>query len=80
MAKAPVQSTQPERPRIIDVLVGVTELVVSYKYPDRTPTISDLARTVSIASRLLRFSNLDEKIEIENQVVLALAKKRELIH
>jgi hypothetical protein len=31
------------------------------------------------ASRLLRFSNLDERIETENQAVLALARKRQLV-
>ena len=63
----------------LDVLVDVTELALTYKYPDRTPTISDMARTVSTASRLLRFSNLDDRIETENQVVMALAKKRQLV-
>ena len=69
-----------ERPKALDVLVGVTELALTYRYPERTPTLSDMARTVSTASRLLRFSNLDERIETENLAVLALAKKRELIH
>lgn len=79
MPKAPVQTTQPERPKAIDVLVGLTEIALEYRYADRTPTISDMARTVAVASRLLRFSSLDEKIEVENLAVLALAKKRQLV-
>ena len=79
MAKASTTSTEP-RPKAVDVLVNVVELTLNYKFPDRVPTISEMARTVSVASRLLRFSNIDEKIELENQVVLVLAKKRELIH
>jgi hypothetical protein len=40
---------------------------------------TDMARTASTASRLLRFSNLDERIETENLAVLALARKRQLV-
>jgi hypothetical protein len=77
MAKTPT-TTEP-RPKAVDVLVNVSELALTYKFPDRVATISEMSRTVSTAYRLLRFSNLDEKIETENQVVLTLAKKRQLI-
>ena len=77
MAKAPQTS---ERPKALDTLVSVTEIALAYRYQDRTPTLSDMARVVSTASRLLRFKDLDEKIETENQCVLVIAKKRELIH
>jgi hypothetical protein len=80
MAKAPVSApTGAERPKALDVLVSVTELALTYRYPERTPTLSDMARTVSTASRLLRFSNLDERIETENLAVLALARKRQMV-
>jgi hypothetical protein len=80
MAKASTQSpTQPERPRAIDVLVGVAEIALEYRYSEKAPTISDMARTVSIASRLVRFSNLDEHIQTENLAVLALARKRQVV-
>ena len=69
-----------ERPKALDVLVGVTELALTYRYPERAPTLADMARVVSTASRLLRFSNLDERIETENLAVLALAKKRNLVN
>ncbi|MGO9400784.1 MAG: hypothetical protein ACLP19_23515 [Xanthobacteraceae bacterium] len=74
------KNTPPaERPKPVDVLVGVTEIALAYRYPEKMPTISDMARTVSTASRLLRFSNLDERIETENQAVLALARKKQLV-
>jgi hypothetical protein len=78
--KQSAKATATERPKAIDVLIDVTELALSYRYPERTPTISDMARTVSTASRLLRFSNLDERIETENAAVMALAKKRGLVN
>jgi hypothetical protein len=76
----PKMPTTTERPKALDTLVSVTEIALAYRYQDRTPTLSDMARVVSTASRLLRFSNLDERIETENQAVFALARKRELIH
>jgi hypothetical protein len=79
MAKAPTTTTEP-RPRAIDVLVGIVDIVLAFRFAERTPTLSDMARVVSTASRLLRFSNLDEKrIECENAAVLALARKRQLV-
>jgi hypothetical protein len=46
-----------ERPKALDVLVDVTELALAYRYSDRAATISDMARVVSTASRLLRFAD-----------------------
>jgi hypothetical protein len=77
MAKAPV--TTEQRPKALDVLVGIVDIVLTFRFAERTPTLSDMARIVSTASRLLRFSNFDERIETENQVVLMLAKKRQLV-
>ena len=76
---AKTTTTTTERPKALDVLVNVTELALAYKYADRVPTLSDMARTVSTASRLIRFTDLDERIETENQAVLALARKRQLV-
>jgi hypothetical protein len=76
MAKA---TTTAERPKALDTLVSVTEIALAYRYADRMPTLSDMARVVSTASRLLRFKDLDERIEVENQVVLTLARKRQLV-
>jgi hypothetical protein len=79
MAKAPATELKSETPKAVDVLTNVVELVIPYRYPDRNPSLSDIARLASAASRVLRFSDLDERIETENRAVLALAKKRELI-
>jgi hypothetical protein len=65
MAKAPIAAagaTEP-RPKALDVLVGIVDIVLTFRFAERTPTLSDVARVVSTASRLLRFSNLDERIE-----------------
>jgi hypothetical protein len=78
MAKAPTTTTEP-RPKALDVLVGIVDIVLTFRFAERTPTLSDMARIVSTASRLLRFSNLDERIETENQAVLALARKRQMV-
>jgi hypothetical protein len=51
MAKTPT-TTEP-RAKAVDVLVNVSELAL-----DRVATISEMSKTVSTASRLLRFSNL----------------------
>jgi hypothetical protein len=73
------KSTVTEQPKAVDALVGITEQAIAVRYTDRTPTLSDLVRVVSTASRLLRYDNLDERIEVENAAVLALAKKRQLV-
>jgi hypothetical protein len=75
MAKASVT----ERPKSVDTLIGITEQALAFRFVERTPTLSDVAKVVNTASRLLRFSNLDERIEVENRAVLELAKKRQLV-
>ena len=76
MAKAPAT----EQPKAVDTLVGITEQAIAFRYVDRTPSLSDMVRLVSTASRLLRYANQKERIEVENSTVLALAKKRQLVH
>jgi hypothetical protein len=75
MAKAPAT----ERPKNIDTLIAVLDLVIPCRYPDRDPSLSDIARLTSAASRVLRFSNLDERIETENRATLLIAKKLQLV-
>jgi hypothetical protein len=75
MAKPPVA----ERPKAVDALMDITERAVAFRYPNRSPSLSDVVRVVSTASRLLRYSNLDERIEVENAAVILLAKKRQLV-
>jgi len=75
MAKAPVD----QRPKALDTLVQIVELVIPLRYTDRDPSLSDIARLTSAASRVLRFGNLDERIETENRATLLLAKKLQLV-
>jgi hypothetical protein len=77
MAK-PTSGTE-QRPKSIDTLVNITEQAIAFRYPDRSPTFSDVARLVNTASRLLRFSDLDHRIEVENATVMLLAKKLSLV-
>ena len=63
-----------DQPKALDVLVDITNLAIGHRFVDRAPKLVDLARAVSLASRLLRFSNIDERIETENAAVLSLAK------
>jgi hypothetical protein len=77
MAKTPTPAA--ERPKAVDTVVTITETAIAHRYADRSPTLAEMARVVSTASRLLRFSNLDERIETENAAVLLLAKKRQLV-
>jgi hypothetical protein len=41
MAKAPV-TTEP-RPKALDVLVGIVDIVLAFRFAERTPTLSDMA-------------------------------------
>jgi hypothetical protein len=77
MAK-PTSGTE-QRPKSIDTLVNITEQALAFRYPDRSPTLSDVARLVNTASRLLRFSDVDHRIEVENAVTLVVAKKLQLV-
>jgi hypothetical protein len=73
-AKAPA-----DQPKTLDVLVDITDLAIAHRFVTKTPKLVDVARAVALASRLLRFTDVDERIETENAAVLALAKKRSLL-
>jgi hypothetical protein len=75
MAKA----TVTEKPKAVDALVDITERAIAFRFADRTPSLNEMVRMVSTASRLLRYENQEERIEVENATVLALAKKRQLM-
>jgi hypothetical protein len=77
--KQPKTTTATEQPTALDTLVGIVDLAVPCRWPDRTPTLGDLARLTGTASRCLRFDNVDERISTENAAVLAVAKKLALI-
>ena len=63
----------------LETMVGVLELVIPHRYPDRDPSLSGIARLASSASRVLRFEDIDERIETENRAVLQIAKRRQLV-
>ena len=75
--KQPVKTT--EQPKPLDALIGIVDLAIPVRYPGRIPTLSDLARLVSSASRVLHVRDLDERISTENAAVMMLAKKRGLV-
>jgi len=76
MAKA---ETTTQRPKALDTLIGIVEQAVAFRYADRTPTLTDLARLASTASRCLRYDNVDEQISVTNAAVISVAKRRNLI-
>jgi hypothetical protein len=78
MGKAPV--TTAERPKALDVLVGITEQAIDFRYADKKLTLVDIGRAVIVASRVLHIRDLDERISCENAAVLQIAKARRLIN
>ena len=83
--KAPTKTPAPgsdrgtDQPKALETLTAIVDLAVTYRFSERTPTLSDVARVVSSASRVLHVRDLDERIATENAAVLALAKKRGLV-
>ena len=63
-----------QQPKAVDALVGITEQAIAFRFADRAPGLNDIVRVVSTASRLLRYEDLDHRIEVENAAVLALAR------
>ena len=53
-----------EQPKAVDALVDITERAIAFRYPDRAPSLSDVVRVVSSASRLLRYADSDERVEV----------------
>jgi hypothetical protein len=68
-----------DAPEALDTLVAISDLAVAHRFQDRTPRLSDVARIVALASRVLHIRNVDERISVENAAVLALGKKRSLL-
>jgi hypothetical protein len=68
-----------EKPKAVETLIGVVEQAIAFRFVERSPTIGDLARLVNTGSRLLRFSDVDERLSVENATTVALAKKLALM-
>ena len=77
MAKSNTATT--DRPKAVDVLTGITEQALAYRFADHTPTLADIVRVVGAASRVLRYDDVDERISVENACVMSVAKRRNLI-
>jgi hypothetical protein len=76
--KQPAKTIE-QQPKAADVLTAIVDLAIAFRFAERVPTLSDLARLVSSASRVLHVRDLDERISAENAAVLTLAKKRGLV-
>jgi hypothetical protein len=67
-----------QRPKATETLVSLIETTVQFRFQDQKPTLSDVARIASSASKLLRLE-LAERIEVENAATVAAAKSRGLM-
>ena len=68
-----------EKPKAVETLTNIVEQAIAFRFTERNPTIGDLARLVNTGSRLLRFSDVDERLSVENATTVALAKKLQLM-
>jgi hypothetical protein len=59
----PTKATATEHPTTVDTLVAISDLAVGYRFSD--PTLGDIARTVSIVTRLLHIDRT-ERVQCEN--------------
>ena len=73
--KANVKS---DRPKAVDTLVNIAEIVLQHRGEDK-PRLTTVARVTNRASGLLRYDNLDERLETENAATIQIAKKHGLM-
>ena len=66
------------RPKAVDTLVNVVEIVLQHRGEDR-PRLTTVARVTNRASGLLRYDNMDERLETENAATIVVAKKHGLM-
>jgi hypothetical protein len=72
------QSTATNKPNAVETIMSLAETAMQF-HKDERPTLASVARTCGRASRLLRISDLDERMSCENQATIALAKKLNLV-
>lgn len=75
--KPPVKTT--DQPKALDTMIAIVDQAIAFRFSDRTPTLSDVARIVAQSSRVMHIRDLDERIAVENACVMSLAKKRGLV-
>ena len=74
------QATKTDNhPKALDTLVAIVDLIISHRFPQKTPTLVELARVTSLANHSLRYSDRDEKVSVENAATLAVAKRLNVI-
>ncbi len=82
--KAPAKTLAPGSDRGTDqpapgsasnTLLGIVDLAIAFRFPEKPPSLYDLARLVSSASRMLHIKNVDERTSVEKVAVLELAKR-----
>jgi hypothetical protein len=76
MPKVP---TVTEKSKALDVLTSIAEEALDFRYQDRAPNLVDIGRTVLAGSRMLRFRDRNERTDCENQAVMAIAKRQQLV-
>jgi hypothetical protein len=77
MKNAKTESPKPSAS--VEALVGIVEIVLKARDVAK-PTLGEIARIAGRASAvLLRISDVDERISVENAAIMAIAKKRNLL-
>jgi hypothetical protein len=71
-------ATNSEKPKAVDTLIEIAELVLKYR-ADAKLRLAVVARVINRASGLLRYDNIDERLEVENGATVQLAKKLGLV-
>jgi hypothetical protein len=66
------------KPKAVETLVSIAEIVLGFR-GEAKPTLGTVARIIGRASGLLRISDLDERISVENAATVAIARKLSLV-
>jgi hypothetical protein len=74
-----VKTAATEHPKATDVLVSITDQALTFHFGEQTLSLGMIVRMVSTASRTLHIRDLDERLEVENQATLVLAKRKGLV-
>ena len=75
MSKSPkTEPTISNGPNRVEALVSVTKAALQYRGMDK-PNLAEIGRVIDKASRLLRISDLDERVELENRAAVQVAKE-----
>jgi hypothetical protein len=76
MPKVP---TVTEKPKVLDVLIDITDQALDFRFPEKPPKLIDIGKVVIAASRALHIKDGAEREQCENAAVMAIARKRQLV-